>query len=56
MDGQVSWLGTVHPYSHFKLLWHTDSSSSCCVVFFSSLILRTKPIGDGAMDDGAGSG
>ena len=27
-----------------------DSSSSCCV--FSSLILNTKPFGDGAMDDG----
>ena len=48
MDGQVSGLGTVHPiltlifFSTWILPLH---------VFFS-LILCTKPFGDGAMDDG----
>ena len=49
VDGQVSWLGTVHPlltlgvFSTWILPLH---------VFFFSLILSTKPFGDGAMDDG----
>ena len=48
VDGQVSGLGTVHPlltlsfFSTWILPIH---------VFFPSLILCTKPFGDGAMDD-----
>ena len=53
-EGQVSGLGTVHP-SHFKLIQHKVSSSSSCA-FSSYLTLYSEPIGDGAMDDGAGSG
>ena len=41
MDGQVSGLGTVHPPSHFKLLWHMDSSSSYC--FFPILFCLQSP-------------
>ena len=50
VDGQVSGLGTVHPlltlsfFSTWILPFH--------VFFFPSLILSTKPFGDGAMDDG----
>ena len=54
VDGQVSGLGTVHPLLilHFFGTWILPLH----VVFFSSLILCTKPFGDRAMDDGAGSG
>ena len=50
MDGQVSWLGTVHPLLTLDFLstWILPLH----VVFCASLILCTKPLGDGAMDDG----
>ena len=49
MDGQVSGLGTVHPLLtiNFFSTWILPLH-----VFFSALILSTKPFGDGAMDDG----
>ena len=48
VDGQVSALGTVHP-----LLTLTFVSTWILPlhVLFSSLILSTKPFGDGPMDD-----
>ena len=47
VDGQVSGLETVHPFLTLNFL----STWTLHVVFFSSLILCTKPFGDGAMDD-----
>ena len=49
MDGQVSGLGTMQPLLtlSFFISWILPLH----VVFFSSLILCTKPFGDGAMDD-----
>ena len=49
VDGQVSGLGTVHPLLTLASLAH---GFFLFMFFFSSLILSTKPIGDGAMDDG----
>ena len=54
VDGQVSGLGIVHPL--FTLILFSTWILSLHVVFPSSLILSTNPFGDGAMDDGAGSG
>ena len=52
MDGQVSGLGTVHPLLAlcFFSTWILPLHVVSCV--FSSIILSTKPFGDGAMDDG----
>ena len=49
MDGQVSGLGTVHPFLtlNFFSTWILPLH-----VLFPSLILCTKPFADGAMDDG----
>ena len=50
VDGQVSGLGTVHPLLTLRFL--STLIPPLHVVFFSCLILCTKPFGDGAMDDG----
>ena len=50
LDGQVSGLGTVHPI--LTLSFFSTWILPLHVVFFSSLILSTKPFSDGAMDDG----
>ena len=49
MDGHVSGLGTVHPL--LTLNFFSTWILPLHVVFFSSLILCTKPFGDGVMDD-----
>ena len=52
MDGQVSGLGAVHPLLTLDFIstWILPLHVVSC--FFSSLILCTKPFGNGAMDDG----
>ena len=49
MDSQVSGLGTGHP--HFALDLLSTWILPLHLVFFHSLILCSKPFGDGAMDD-----
>ena len=50
MDGQVSWLGTVHPL--LTLIFFSTWIPPLHVVFYFYLMLCAKPFGDGAMDDG----
>ena len=50
VDGQDRWLRTVHPL--LTLVFFSTLIHPLHVAFFSSLILCTKPFGDGAMDDG----
>ena len=53
VDGQVSEQGTVHPFSLQTSLAHGFFLFMLYhVVLLSSLILCTKPFGDGAMGDG----
>ena len=50
MDGQVSWLGTMHPLLTLNFIG--TRILPLHAVFFPSIISCTKPFGDGAIDEG----